>query len=143
MRRTLPPLFACLLLAVASLACLRPAAVPVQTAGPNLDGYTTSLEGILIVGEPRQMVLTNYGEAHNWTFIGAAGDAVVIRVVGINGSDPHARLFDENGTLLGENDDSGYSLDSEIAATLPNDGAYTIRIDMYTTGEYQVSVHRP
>ncbi len=142
MRRTLPPLLV-LLLAAASLACLRLSAAPVQPVVPRLDGYTTSLEGILIVGEARQMVLTDYGEAHNWAFTGSSGDAVVIRVTGINGSDPHARLFDETGTLLGENDDSGSSLDAQITATLPYDGTYTIRIDMYTMGEYQVSLQRP
>jgi|GEM_PF-2170604 len=141
------------------------------TTGGSDDGGTTtggsdveqnrdvaSLEGTISYGDTIQGELTaDDGVAGEWreasadayTFQGSSGDTVTISME----SDPvDTYLFLEgpNGNLVAENDDSGFSLNSEIATTLPQDGTYTIWATTYSTygsisvdsGPYTLSLAR-
>jgi len=63
--------------------------------------------------------------------------------------DPYLELRDEAGTVIDANDDTdpGVIRDSQIVATLPQDGAYQVLVSRYvgpdakpTTGAYELTV---
>ena len=105
------------------------------------DGFDTTGGGTLTVGGGSGSgQLNSLIEAHNWTFEGVSGQTVTINVYGQGGTDPRATLLDPRGSVLTQDDDGGNNYDSLIYYTLPETGTYTIRIDVYTTGPYTVSV---
>lgn len=105
------------------------------------DGFETASVQEITVGTTETATLESLFEAHNWTFDGTAGQNVTITVTAVGDTDPRVKLMDENCNIIGEDDDSGpdqYS--SLLTATLPSAGTYTVRIDVYTGGEYQINV---
>ena len=48
--------------------------------------------------------------------------------------DPVAVLFDAEGNVIGEGDDSDGTLNPNFTVTLPRDGAYTLRVNGYLSG---------
>lgn len=77
----------------------------------------------------------NYGETveselsgaakHQWTFVGAADDAVTISIV-TTSLDPSLSLLDPNGDIIETSDNDGSSLSTELEVTLAADGIYAI-----------------
>ncbi len=58
-------------------------------------------------------------------------------------TDPRVKLIDTSNTVLGEDDDSGGGVggwDSLLTATLPADGPYTLRVDVFSPGGYTIEV---
>lgn len=111
--------------------------------GPNYDGgdgFDTTYVGSLQVGESVVDSIPTLFEAHNWQFEGSAGQTVTIRADVIGDSDPRIKLIDPNGTVIGEDDDGGGDYSSLLTVTLPVDGMYTIRVDMWTEGEFTLSI---
>jgi hypothetical protein len=104
------------------------------------DGYNTTQVQTIPLGQTRQARLDDLFDAHNWQFEGTAGQPVTIRVDGLEDSDPHAKLIDPRGQVIAEDDDSGGGYNALIVTTLPSDGTYTVRIDMWTTGPYAITV---
>jgi hypothetical protein len=104
------------------------------------DGYNTTLVQTIGLGQTQQARLDDLFDAHNWQFEGTAGQSVTIRVNALEGSDPQAKLIDPRGQVIAQDDDGGGGYDALIMTTLPSDGVYTIRVDMWTTGPYSVSV---
>ncbi len=104
------------------------------------DGLDTTGGGTISVGGSANGTLNSIFEAHNWTFEGAAGQTVTISVVGQGDCDPRTKLIDPQGNVLAEDDDSGGGYNSYISYTLPSAGRYTIRVDVYTTGSYTVTL---
>ena len=84
--------------------------------------------------------LRDLSSAHNWTFYGAAGQTVVIRVDGRGDCDPRARLIAPSGEVIAEDDDGGGNYNALITAQLPEEGIYTVRADVFTGGIYDISV---
>ncbi len=114
--------------------------LPVFTGG---DDYDTTLVERIALGETRTATLGE-GElfhAHNWLFEGHAGQAVTISVTGIGGADPSAKLIDPGGNVLSRQQDVDASnVNVVITYTLPMDGIYTIRVDVWVPGDYTVSI---
>lgn len=104
------------------------------------DGLTTNCQGTLAVGSSATGNLGSLFEADNYTFTGSSGQSVTIHVTGIGDTDPRVKLIDPSGTVVAENDDSGGGYDSEIVTTLSSSGEYAIRIDVFSTGDYEVSL---
>jgi len=104
------------------------------------DGYNTTLVQTIGLGQTQQARLDDLFDAHNWQFDGTAGQSVTIRVNALEGSDPHAKLLDPHGRVIAEDDDGGGGYDALIVMNLPSDGVYTVRVDMWTTGPYSISV---
>lgn len=104
------------------------------------DGYDTTLLETIQIGETREATLDSLLEAHNWQFQGTAGQTVTIRVNAIGDTDPRAKLIDPSGNVIAEDDDGGGGYDSLIVATLPVDGTYTVRVDVFTTGRYTITI---
>jgi hypothetical protein len=104
------------------------------------DGYNTTLVQTIGLGQTQQARLDDLFDAHNWQFEGTAGQSVTIRVNALENSDPQAKLIDPRGQVIAQDDDSGGGYDALIVTTLPSDGVYTIRVDMWTTGPYSISV---
>ncbi len=104
------------------------------------DGLDTTGGGALSVGGSAQGTLNSLYEAHNWTFEGQAGQMVTIRVNGQGETDPRAKLLDPNGNVLAEDDDGGGGWNSLITYTLPSNGTYTVRVDIFTEGTYTISI---
>ena len=105
-----------------------------------IDGYQTTLERNISVGSNDSATLDSLSEAHNWIFTGTAGQQVTIRVNGRGDTDPRAKLIDSNGNIIAEDDDGGGGLNSLITATLPSDGTYIVRIDVFTGGTYNINI---
>jgi len=116
---------------------------PAGGSGPIYDGgdgYVTTLIQAIAVGQTVNGTLATNVEGHNWTFEGAAGQSVTIRVVGSAGCDPRVKLIDPAGAVLGMDDDSGGGVNALLTATLPAAGMYTIRIDGWTAGGYTLTL---
>ena len=80
-------------------------------------------------------------EVHSWTFTGKAGQAVTIQgnAVGGDGTDPRINVLGPDGGLLIGDDDGGQNMNALISSfTLPADGQYTIQVDVWQTGRYEI-----
>ncbi len=104
------------------------------------DGLDTTGGGSIAVGGSVSGRLDSLFEAHNWVFNGTSGQTVTITAIGVGETDPRIKLIDPSGNVIAEDDDSGGGWNSLIIATLPTDGTYTIRIDVYTAGDYQITL---
>ncbi len=104
------------------------------------DGLDTTGGGKIAVGESVGGRLDSIFEAHNWAFEGTSGQTVTITAIGLGETDPRIKLLDPSGNIIAEDDDSGGGWNALIIATLPTSGTYTIRIDVYTTGDYQITL---
>lgn len=85
--------------------------------------------------------ITDLFEIHNWTFNGTAGQTVTIQgnAAGGDSTDPRVNLLGPDGTLLAGDDDSGQDANALISSfTLPANGQYTIQIDVWQTGQYEI-----
>jgi hypothetical protein len=118
-----------------------PGGAPVYDGG---DGYETTLVQEITVGQTSAPTQINgLFEAHNWLFQGTAGQTVTIRVSGLGDCDPRFKLIDPNGDIIGDDDDSGggaNGYDALLTITLPMSGTYTVRVDVWSTGQYTVTV---
>jgi hypothetical protein len=82
------------------------------------------------------------GDYHFYTFYGLQGQQVLVEVrpTGSSRLDPVAALLDATGTELATGDDDD-GLNPRFFATLPADGAYSLRINGYlTAGSYEAFV---
>jgi hypothetical protein len=118
-------------------AILSGGAEPVYDGG---DGLSTTLVQTIDLGQTQQARLDDVFDAHNWQFDGSAGQSVTIQVNSLEGSDPQAKLIDPRGQVIAQDDDNGGGHDALIVTTLPSDGVYTVRVDMWTIGPYSISV---
>lgn len=106
----------------------------------DLDDYDTTLERNIAIGESDTASLDGLFDAHNWYFEGQAGQDVTIRVDAVGDTDPRIRLIDPSGTVIGEDDDGGGDYNSLLETTLPSTGTYTVRIDVFSTGTYRITI---
>jgi hypothetical protein len=87
--------------------------------------------------------LNSLMEADDWTFEGEEGQRVTIRCEAASGedTDPRINLLDPDGDLVDSDDDSGSGYDAILDnVRLPEDGTYTIKVDVFTEGEYVLSL---
>lgn len=129
-----------------------PTPPPVSTPYPQPrqgDDMPTTGGGAVGLGNTLSESIAESGDAHSWTFAGQAGQMVTITVEGEGEgdarTDPRLRLLNPSGQEIGEADDTGrpYGLartDAVLAITLPDDGTYTVRVDMYLPGAYRITV---
>jgi hypothetical protein len=99
--------------------------------------------GSIDVGEQTTEELDGLFDLHDWTFQGQAGQKITIRCAPAPGADtdPELDLLGPDGQILAEDDDGGGEYTALISDfTLPEDGTYTIRIEVWTTGEYVLSL---
>ncbi len=78
-------------------------------------------------------------EADDWRFQGEAGQSVTIRCQARGGqdTDPRIHLIAPGGGVVADDDDGGQGYNSLISnVTLPETGTYTIRVDVFTRGDY-------
>lgn len=137
-----------LMLAVMACLCTDLGSLTTTSAGtPGApdggDGYTTTGGGSITVGSSQTATLTELDEAHNWSFQGTSGQTVTITAVGQGETDPRIKLLDPNGNVIAEDDDSGGGAsgrDATLTTTLPSDGLYTVRVDVFRGGTYTVTV---
>mgnify|MGYP005846922789 CR=1 FL=1 len=99
--------------------------------------------GVLEEGD---LVLESDGSLHDeFTFEGKA-DEIVILELKSDDFDTYLALFDENGDLVGENDDiNPNDSNSMLTITLPADGTYRIMVNSYDDtgrGQYHLTVRR-
>lgn len=89
----------------------------------------TPMDGILLPGETEVNTITDADDAQPYTFEGAAGDRVTIRMAANDEGelDTTLQLRDPSGELVAENDDAdGSTYNSLIEYTLATTGTYTI-----------------
>jgi hypothetical protein len=98
------------------------------------DGYETSGGSTLTFGQPAAAVLGELDEAHNWTFEGSAGQTVTLSVTGVDECDPQVTLLDLDNNVLAADDDSGGGNNALLTYTLPADGTYIARVDVWEPG---------
>ncbi len=80
-----------------------------------------------------------------WTLRGSPGDRIVINMIAVGDTDPLIRLYDSNGELIAEDDDSGGNLNARLEFVLPGDGTVTILARTFLTGvggSYELRVDR-
>lgn len=104
------------------------------------DSLATTGGGTVSVGESVTGEIADSSQAHDWQFEGTEGQFVVVNVYGDGESDPRARLVTPDGKVLVRNDDGGEGFDVYISATLPADGTYTVRVDMFGGGTYTLTL---
>jgi hypothetical protein len=100
-------------------------------------------QGVVEAGGEASATLDTIFEAHDWTFEGEAGQVVTISVAAAAGSevDPRINLLGPDGEWLAANDDGGSGTDALIEGyTLPANGTYTIKVDVFEGGEYVLTV---
>lgn len=119
-----------------------PTLTPIAPFEPNEFGDVWDTGSAASIGfdESIPAQIATLQQAHNWTFEGTAGSAVTITVQALGGSDPNMRLFDPNLQQIGADDDSNGELGALLTTTLPVDGVYTIRINMISIGQYELSL---
>jgi len=119
-----------------------PTLTPIGPFEPNEygDAYETGSSLAINFGDSIPAQLATREQAHNWLFEGTGGETITIRVNALSG-DPNMRLFDPNMREIGADDDSGGDLSSELTITLPESGMYTIRINLFEIGQYEVSLN--
>jgi hypothetical protein len=108
--------------------------------GPNLPAVT---QGAISAGGSVTAELNTLDEAHDWTFEGIAGQQVTIRAEAAQGTstDPRIHLYDPAGNVIAADDDGGGDTNALISAvSLEQDGTYIIRVDVFTEGEYVLSL---
>jgi Bacterial pre-peptidase C-terminal domain len=103
------------------------------------DGYSTTQKGPLGSGVSCSSTIADISSADNWTFEGKADQSVTIDVKAQGDADPNLTVIDPNGDVIDSDDDSGGGTSPLLTTTLPEDGVYTFRIDMFTEGGYTIS----
>jgi hypothetical protein len=102
----------------------------------------TTMEGDLTYGQTVANEVTSpFGDS--WTFSGDEGDVVSIDTVGFVLEDTYLELYDPEGVLLIEDDDSGADYFARISGIrLPESGTYTVVIRGYNgaSGTYELSL---
>jgi ABC-type phosphate transport system substrate-binding protein len=128
------------LLALAAIACA--VTDVLDTSAPNNSGagLPVSGGGTLEVGGSQTATLDTIYEAHDWTFQGTAGQQVTISVEGVGDVDPRVTLIGPGGDRLAADDDGGGNMNALLTYTLPSDGTYTARVDVFTAGEYTITL---
>jgi hypothetical protein len=99
----------------------------------------SNFQGIIEVGDRVDGNLDTIFEADDWTFQGNAGQSVTIRCEAAVGSttDPRINLLGPDGDFIAADDDGGINYNAVLRnITLPTDGEYTIKVDVFETGRY-------
>lgn len=105
------------------------------------DPYRTVGGGTLTInGDPVTATLNGLNDAHNWAFEGRAGQTVEITAQTLDQCDPRIRLLNPTGGMLAMDDDGGGYPNSYLQYTLPVDGVYTVRVDVFRGGSYRLAV---
>jgi hypothetical protein len=111
-------------------------------AGNSALGLESTTMGTVQLDQPVRGELNTLSEAHDWTFAGQAGQVVTIRVEAADGhdTDPRVNLLSPSGEfLIAADDTEGYN--AVISGyELPETGAYTIKVDVFTEGAYAILV---
>jgi len=129
----------------AVLLCLCVAGIVVLAMGQGGflgagDALDTTGGGTVGIGESVTGEIADSSQAHDWFFEGVQGQFVLINVYGDGESDPRARLITPGDEVLVRDDDGGEGFDVYMSATLPADGTYTIRVDMFGGGTYTLTL---
>jgi nitrate reductase NapE component len=102
-------------------------------------GLSSNFRGTIEVGGRVDGELDTIFEADDWTFQGSAGQVVTIScnaAVG-SGTDPRINLLGPDGDFIAADDDGGTNYNAILRnITLPADGEYTIKVDVFDTGRY-------
>lgn len=101
------------------------------------DSYLDELEGARVI-EAGQTVRDNLETAGEPDFFAVdleADKVYDIALIGETLEDPYLRVFNPDGSLLGENDDGGDGLDSALSILVPESGRYFISADSFLGGE--------
>jgi hypothetical protein len=127
-------------LALAAIACTMPPLGGSEiSAYDGGDGLATVGGGTITPGSRQTATLSSVFEAHNWSFEGQEGQEVAIWARGEGSANPNIKLIDPDGVVIARDNDSGggrRGTDALLVVTLPASGTYTIRIDVFDTGEY-------
>ena len=103
------------------------------------DGLATVGGGTITPGSQQTGTLESLFEAHNWSFNGQEGQQVTIWAKGHGAANPRIKLIDPDGVVVAQDNDSGggpRGTDALLVVTLRTSGSYTIRVDMFDTGQY-------
>jgi hypothetical protein len=117
--------------------------LPAQGSPPATGVEEPAFRGTLAVGEQVSDTLDGLFVAHDWNFVGTAGQRVTIScdAAGDAATDPVIELISSDGRVLGKDDDGGGGKRALLnAITLPGDGTYTVRVTVWSTGDYNLRV---
>jgi hypothetical protein len=118
-------------------------ALPAQGSPPATGVEEPVFRGTLAVGEQISDTLDGLFVAHDWNFVGAAGQRVTISCDPTSGAttDPVIELISSDGRVLGKDDDGGGDKRALLSTiTLPHDGTYTVRVTVWSSGAYSLRV---
>lgn len=99
--------------------------------------YLDELEGAgsIIVGQTTSGELESAGESDFFAVDLEAGKVYEIALTGDTLTDPYLRIFNPDGSLLGENDDGDDGLNSALSLLIPETGRYYVAADSYLGSE--------
>lgn len=101
------------------------------------------LRGTFVIGEQVTATLDELFVAHDWNFVGVAGQRVTVSCESADGAttDPVVELIGADGRVLGKDDDGGDGQSALLSGiTLPSDGTYTVRVTVWSSGGYVLQV---
>ncbi len=130
---------ACVALWLSIAACNLPLGTGRISRDDGGDGLQTVGGGSIEAGSQQTGEINSLFEAHNWSFRGEEGQVVTIWAKGEGAANPRIKLIDPDGTVIARDNDGGggpRGTDASITATLPGNGRYTIRVDMFEIGGY-------
>jgi hypothetical protein len=139
-------LFVVLALAATACVCTSLSSLVPSTGGISGqydagDGLDTTKVDTISVGESKSDSLGGIFEAHNYTFEGTAGQTVTITATAVGDTDPRVYLIDPSGNKIAEDDDGGGGYNASLTFTLPSTGTYTIRVDVFTAGDFTLTLN--
>jgi len=112
----------------------------------QLDDYTDdpNTTGVISIGDTESGTLEQSSD-RDWFAVNLeAGVSYDFTLTGGSLSDPYLRIYDDSERLVGLNDDSNGSLDSQLTFTAPSTGTYYLEAGAYAdlyTGSYTLSSH--
>lgn len=98
--------------------------------------------GMLQPGEGQAATLGSITEAHDWEFEGRAGQTITVIVEGEGDVDPRVTLLGPEGMFLSDVNDNEGPVEV-LRYTLPINGIYTIRVDVFQRGAYTITLMVP
>ncbi len=105
-------------------------------------------KGVLEYNQAVEDEITGESEMHRYTFTGATGDEIVVRIQAADFSAftaPYAFLYGPDGELIGNSDTSTSSRSSRVSHTLEADGEYVVIVQPFEDRgieKYEVKVEK-
>jgi hypothetical protein len=107
--------------------------------GPTPDESEITEFASLVPNTPSEQRAATIFESHYWFVEGVEGQSLRLSILGSDTADPQATVYSPTGIVLADGINTTGSGEPEIiTVNLPESGLYTIRVDFWDVGQYQI-----